>query len=98
VRAPDGGGVRVPRVGGEVEDVPVSAGRQHDRVADERLDLSRDQVARDNPAGAAVDDQEVQHLRVWMHFHRAASDLPLERLIRAQQQLLASLAARIKRP
>ena len=45
-----------------------------------------------------IDQNEVEHLGLRKHFHRAERDLPAERLIRAEQKLLAGLAARVKRP
>ena len=45
------------------------------------------------PRGPAVDDDEVEHLGARIHLHLAGADLPAQRLIGAEQQLLAGLAA-----
>ena len=63
VGAPDGGGVGALGVGREIEDVAVAAGGEDDGVGDVGLDLAGDQVARDDAARLAVDDDEVEHLR-----------------------------------
>ena len=96
VRAPDGGGVAALGVGGKIVDVAVAAGAQHHRIGDVRFDFAGDQVARDDAAGVAVDHHQVQHLVRGIHLHLAGADLPLQRLVSAQQQLLAGLAARVE--
>jgi hypothetical protein len=48
-----------------------------------RLDLPGDEVARHDPAGAAVDDHEVEHLGAGVHLHAALGDLLLQRLVGA---------------
>src|SRR5207302_737395 len=72
------------------------AGGEHHRVADMRRDLAGDEVARDDAARHAVYDDEVQHLVARVHIHRAEPDLPRERLICAEEQLLPRLAARVE--
>ncbi len=96
VRAPDGGGVGVHGIGREVEDVAVAAARQHDRVGEVRLDLSGHQVAGDDAAGLAVDDDEVEHLRPGVQLDVACGDLPGQCLVGAQEQLLPRLAAGVE--
>ena len=49
------------------------------------------------PRARPFDDDEVEHLGAREHLHAAARDLLLERLVRAEQQLLAGLAARVER-
>src|SRR5207248_735025 len=44
-----------------------------------------------------VDEDQVEHFSAWKHLHGAETDLPAERLIRAEQQLLAGLSARVER-
>src|SRR4051812_43433239 len=61
-----------------------------------RLDLTRDQIARHNPTGATVNHQQVEHFRARVHLHLALADLPFERLISAEQQLLTGLATGIE--
>ena len=67
------------------------------RVARVALDLPGDQVADDDAARAAVDDDEVEHLAAREDPHRARLHLPHQRLVGAEQQLLAGLAARVER-
>jgi hypothetical protein len=97
VGAPDCGGVGAARVGGEIEDVAVAAGRQDDRVGRVALDLARDEVADDDALRLAVDDDEIEHLAVGVHLDQPLADRARERGVRAEQQLLARLAARVKR-
>ena len=97
VRAPRRGDVAAHRVGREVEDVAVAAGREHDGVGEVRLDLAGDEVAGDDAAGLAVDDDDLEHLVAAEHLHRAGRDLALERLVGADEQLLARLAAGVER-
>ena len=49
------------------------------------------------PRARPFDDDEIEHLGARIHRHAALRDLLLERLIRAEQQLLAGLAARVER-
>ncbi len=48
------------------------------------------------PARPAVDHDQVEHLGTRIHLDCAESDLPFERLVGAEQQLLAGLAARVE--
>ena len=93
VGAPGGGDVAAVGVGREVKDVAVAAGGEHHGVGGVRLDLAGLEVARDDAARAAVDDDEVEHLAARVHLHAARPDLALQRLIGAEQELLAGLAA-----
>ena len=58
--------------------------------------LPRDQVAGDDAARLAVDHDQVEHLGAREHLHRAGADLPFERLVGAEQQLLPGLPARVE--
>ncbi len=98
VGAPDRRRVGVLRVGGQVEDVAVAAGGQHHRVREVAGDLAGDQVAGDDAAGAAVDHDQVEHLGAGVHLHVARGDLPRQRLVGAQEQLLAGLAPGVEGP
>ncbi len=98
VRPPDRGGVGVLGVGGEVEDVAVAAGGEHHGVGGVTGDLAGDQVAGDDPARPAVDHQQVEHLGAGVQLHVPGRDLPGQRLVGAEQQLLAGLAARVEGP
>src|SRR5439155_19410224 len=77
--------------------IAIAAGREHDRVAEMRGDLAGDHITGDNPACSTVDNDQVKHLGAWKHLDRASTDLPAERLIRTEQQLLAGLPTRVER-
>ena len=97
VRAPRRGDVAAHRVGGEEVDVAVAAaGEDHD-VREVGLDLAGDHVAGDDAAGLAVDDDHLEHLVPGERLDGAGRDLALERLVGADQQLLAGLAAGVER-
>ncbi len=96
VRAPDGGGVAALGVGGKVEDVAVAARAQHYRVADVGFELAGDQIARDDAARFAIDHNQVEHLGARVHLHFAGADLPFQRLVSAEEQLLARLSAGVE--
>src|SRR5437899_2313020 len=63
-----------------------------------RFDFSRDQVAGHNAPRFAVHDDEIQHLRSWMHLDRSLPNLSGENGISAQEKLLSGLASGIKSP
>ena len=90
--------IAAARICRKIEDVAISTGREHDGVAHMSLDFSGDETARNDALGVAIDQNEVEHLRLRKHSHRAGRDLPAERLIATEQQLLPSLSARVKRP
>ena len=96
VRPPGGGDVAALGVGREVEDVAVAAGGEHDGVGQVAAGLAGHQVAGDDAAGAAVDDDQLEHLVPVVHRDGAGLDLALERLVGAEQQLLAGLAAGVE--
>ena len=52
--------------------------------------------AHDDAAGLAVDDDQLEHLVAGVHRDRAGRDLALQRLVGAEQQLLAGLAAGVE--
>jgi hypothetical protein len=97
VRPPDRGDVAALGVGGQVEDVAVPAGREHHRVGGLRAHPAGDQVAHHDAAGPPVDHHEVEHLVPGVRPDGAGGDLPLQRLVGAEEQLLAGLAARVER-
>jgi len=49
---------------------------------------ARDEVAHDDTASPAVDHHQVEHFGARVHPHVAGADLPRQRLIGTQQQLL----------
>jgi hypothetical protein len=83
---------------GQVEHVAVSAGRQYDRIRRMRLDPTRHQVPAHDPPRLPVDNYEVQHFAPGKQLDAPRGDFLHQRAVRAQQQLLPRLAARIKRP
>ena len=62
-----------------------------------RLDLAGHEVAGDDASRAPVLDDELEHLVPREHLHGAGRDLPLERLVGADEELLARLAPRVER-
>ncbi len=97
VRAPRRRDVRVHGVGREVIHRAVAAGRENDGVGRVLFDLARRQVARDDAARLAVDHDEVEHFAAGVQRDGLLVYLPHQRLIGADKQLLAGLAARVER-
>ena len=98
IGAISGGDIATAGVGRKKENVAVTAGCKNNGIAGEGVDLSSAEVARNNSLGMAVDQHKVEHLGLRKHFYRAESDLPGQCLVGAEQELLASLPARIKGP
>ena len=98
VRPPRRGHVRVHRVGREVVRRAVAARAEQHGVSGVALDRPGRQVAADDAAGLAVDDDHVEHFAVGEGPDRAAFDLAHHRLVRADEQLLAGLTAGVERP
>ena len=92
-----GGHVAALRVRREVEDVAVAARREHHAVGRIGADRAGDHVAHHDALRMALDHHHIEHLRAREHLHRPLRDLPVERGIRADQELLAGLPARVKR-
>src|SRR5258708_38098710 len=98
VSAIGSGDVASPRVGRKEKNIAVTAGRENNGIAGEGIDFAGAQIAGDNSLGVTIDQNKVEHLGLRKHFHRAERDLTAEGLIRPEQQLLAGLAAGVKRP
>ena len=96
VRPPGRGDVAAHGVGREEEDVAVATAGEDHYVGEVGLELAGDHVAHDDAAGAAVDDDQLDHLVAGVGLHGAGGDLALERLVGADQQLLAGLAAGVE--
>ena len=96
VGAPDGGGVAALGVRGEIEDVAVAAGGEDNSVGHVDFDFAVVETARDDAAGLAIDDDQVQHVHARMHFDGAEANLAFECLVGAEKELLTSLAAGVK--
>ena len=97
VGAPARGDIRTTSVGGEIVNVAVAARGQHDRVGVVPRDLAGLEISNDDALRLTVHDHQIQHLGVGVTLHRAAADHFVQCGIRSKQQLLTSLAARIKR-
>jgi hypothetical protein len=83
MRTPACGNVGAFSVGGQIIDVAVPAAGEDDRVCDMYAEFARNQIARDNAAGLAIDDEEVQHFRARNHCDGPGVSLPFKCLIRA---------------
>ena len=97
VALPCGRTVRIHRVGRQEENVAVTARCNHHGVCTEALDLTGNQVAGDDTARLAVDHHEVQHFVTRITLHVATGNTAVQGCISAEQQLLAGLAAGVKR-
>ena len=84
------------RIGGEVENVALSAGRENDGSGSVAFDLPGAEVAGHDPLGMTVDQNEVHHFGAGVHFDPALVDLFFQRLVATQEQLLAGLAAGVE--
>ena len=93
---PARGHIAAHRIGRQEEHIAVPTGREHHRIGGMRLDLAGDHVTRDDAAGAAVLDDQFEHLVPGEHLYRPGRDLTLQRLVGPDQQLLTGLTARIE--
>ena len=98
VGAPDGRSVAAHGVGGEEEDVAVSAGREDDRIRNVGLNLARYQVPHHDPSRLPIHDHEVQHFCTREQARVPEAELPAERGIGPDQELLSGLAATVEGP
>ncbi len=94
--APGRGHVAVTGVSREVVNVAVAAGTQEHRIGGVALELPVDQVADDDAAGLAVDVDQIEHLATGKELHRTGIDLPHQRRIGTEQELLAGLTAGVE--
>src|SRR5450759_5232091 len=92
------GDVAAARVGREIENISIATGREDYGIARVRFDSPGNQTPRDNPFGMAVDQNEIEHLRLRKHLDVARRHLATERLIGAKKKLLPGLPPRIERP
>src|ERR1700722_8697918 len=96
MRAPHRRGIATLGVGGKIKYVSVPARCKYHHVGCVSFNRAGQKIARNHAASFAVDDHEIEHLAARVHLDAARSDLLFERLIRAQEQLLPCLPARIK--
>ena len=76
--------------------MPYPPDREDDRIGCVGGDLAAHEVAHDDAASPAVDDDEIEHLGARVHLHGPGVDLARQRLVRAEQQLLTGLAAGVE--
>src|SRR5438128_10666840 len=86
VSAIGGGDVAAAGIGRKEKNIAVTTGCQNNSVAREGLNFPSTKVAGDNPLGMSIDQNKIQHLGLWEHFHRAEGDLLAESLIGAEQK------------
>jgi len=94
--SPRGGDVASLGVRGEIEDVSVSARAQNDHVGEVCADLAGRHAAGDDAACAPVVNDQVEHLGSGVHLHGAGFDLPAQRLVGPEKELLPRLAPRVE--
>ena len=75
VRSPGRRDVTASRVGRQVVDVGVAAGREHDRLRRMRLDPAGDEIPNHDPARPSVDDHHIEQLSAGVHLHLPRVDL-----------------------
>ena len=83
VGAIGGGHVAAAGVGREEKNIAVAAGREDDGIGRVPDDFAGDEVAGDDALGVPVDEDEIEHFRLWKHRDGAGRDLPAERLVGA---------------
>ena len=91
------GDIAAARISREEKDVTVATGGENDSIARDGANRARAQVACDNSLGMTIDQHQIEHFSLWKHFDFPSRYLAAESLVGAEQQLLASLAARVKR-
>lgn len=91
-----GGHVATHRVGGEEEDVAVTACGEQDAVAGVGFDFARDHVANDDALGFTVNEDDVHHFSAGIHFHRAFGYFLFKCLIGTEEELLTGLTAGVE--
>ena len=81
VSPPRGGDVARHGVGGQVVDVAVATGGQHDSVSAVGVDFTGEHVAGDDPAGLAVLGDDVEHIGAVVEGDLPRRDLGREGLV-----------------
>src|SRR5262249_40682172 len=90
--------VAAARIGRQIEHISISPAGEHDCICCMPFHFPGAQASSNDSLGLAIDDRQVEHLRVWKHLHRAGGDLATERLVAAKQELLAGLSTSVKGP
>ncbi len=96
IGTPDRGSVGTLRVGRQIVELAIAARRQNHSIGGEGVDLAIDQIARDDAARTTIHQHEFQHFVPGVQRHLPQTDLPHQRLICAEQQLLPSLPASVE--
>ena len=78
-------------VGRQEECTAITTGGKYYGMSGVAFDFAGDEVTHDDTAGAAVDDNYIEHLAAHEALHCALLNLAVERRVCAQQQLLAGL-------
>ena len=95
--SPEGGhDIAAHGVGGEVEDVAVSAGGKDDGISSVGSDFTSDEVTNNNAFGVPIDNNNIEHLGASVHFDAAFGDFFGKRLIATDEELLTGLAAGVE--
>ena len=92
-----GGAVGPHGVGGEEICVAITAGADDHGMGEISLDGARDEVADNDAARAAIDDDDVEHLAAGEELDRAVLDLLREGGVGAEEELLARLTLGVER-
>ena len=79
IRAPDRGNVAPHSVRGEVENVRISSGREHNRISHVALHLSCAEISRNDPLTTPLRHNQIEHLGVRIHLYGTRMDLPIQR-------------------
>src|SRR5687767_8398847 len=93
IGAPASGHVAALGVGGEIENISVSARGQDHGVRGVGGNLASDQIADDNAFGMTINNDDIEHFRARIHLNGAKANLAAEGLISSKKQLLAGLAS-----
>src|SRR5688572_6038583 len=96
VCAPRRGDVATLRIRGKKKHIAIAARGENNGVCCMGRNRSVHHVAHDDAFGVTIDDYDVEHLGAREHLDGARTDLPAQRLVSAEQQLLTSLAASVK--
>src|ERR1700730_2574568 len=84
VGTPDRSGIGALGIGRKIKDVAVTTGRQHHDIRGIGIDSASYQVASNNSARFAIDQNKVEHFAAGVHLYVARRLLLLERLIRTK--------------
>ena len=98
VSAIGGGDVATAGIGRKEKNIAVTPGCENYGIARESIDFAGAKVAGDDSLGVTINQNKVEHLGLRKHFYGAERNLAAQRLISAEQKLLAGLATRVEGP